>query len=168
MQSARAFLLAIVIMETVLARNLDRLASYLNFKHAMTVGYSTGFGHSICTALRECFWGAGRHKFLNGIQLRFVPDADVDVTGLCAACDFGAAYDLTGMFERYRSLHLDCSDWNIGPNTLHSDFNKYAPAVILPKAWQYTSSSERMKAAPDDSGAAFAIQPMGKPTANSI
>ena len=102
------------------------------------------------------------------MPLRFVPDADVDVTGLGAKCDFSAVYDLTGMSERRRSLHLDCSDWNIGPNTLHSDSNKNVPSVILPKAWQQTSSSVRTKAAPDGSGAAFAIQPMGKPTANSI
>ena len=92
----------------------------------------------------------------------------MDVTGLGAKCDFSAVYDLTGMSEQCRSLHLDCSDWNISPNTLHSDSNKNVPGVILPKAWQYTSSSERMKAAPDGSGAAFAIQPMRKPTVNSI
>lgn len=72
------------------------------------------------------------------------------------------------MSEQCRSLHLDCSDWNISPNTLHSDSNKNVPGVILPKAWQQTCSSERMKVAPEPSGATFAIQPMGKPTANSI
>lgn len=60
----------------------------------------------------------------------------MDVTGLGAKCDFSAVYDLTGMSEQCRSLHLDCSDWNISPNTLHSDSNKNVPGVILPKAWQ--------------------------------
>lgn len=92
----------------------------------------------------------------------------MDVTGLGAKCDFSAVYDLTGISEQCRSLHLDCSDWNISPNTLHSDSNKNVPGVILPKAWQQTSSSERMKVTPEPSGATFAIQPMGKPTANSI
>ena len=67
----------------------------------------------------------------------------MDVTSFGAECDFSTVYDLTGMFEQCRSLHLDCSDWNICPNTLHSDFNKNVPGVILPKAWQYTSLSER-------------------------
>ena len=40
------------------------------------------------------------------------------------------------MFEQCRNLHLDFSDWNINPNTLHSAFNKNVPGVILPKAWQ--------------------------------
>lgn len=70
------------------------------------------------------------------MPLRFVPDADVDVTGLGAKCDFSAVYDLTGMSEQCRSFHLDCSDWNISPNTLHSDSNKNVLGVILPKAWQ--------------------------------
>ena len=50
--------------------------------------------------------------------------------------DLSAAYDLTKMFEQCRNLHLDCSDWNVSPNTLHGDFSENAPRVILPKAWQ--------------------------------
>ena len=51
-------------------------------------------------------------------------------------CDFSAAYDLTKMFEQCQRLNLDCSGWDISPDTLHSGFNKNAPSVILPKSWQ--------------------------------
>ena len=60
----------------------------------------------------------------------------MDVTGLGVKCDFSAAYDLTGTFEQCRSLQLDCSDWDVSPNTLHGDSNKNALGVFLPKAWQ--------------------------------
>ena len=50
--------------------------------------------------------------------------------------DFSATYDATLMFEQCQHLHLDCSDWGVAPDALHSDFNKNAPSVILPKAWQ--------------------------------
>mgnify|MGYP004485220279 CR=1 FL=1 len=50
--------------------------------------------------------------------------------------DLSAAYDLTEMFDQCRSLHLDCSDWNVSPNTLHGDFNENAPGVTLPKDWR--------------------------------
>lgn len=86
--------------------------------------------------MRVCFWGAERYTFWNGMQLRFVPDTDGDVTSFGAKCDFSAVYDLMGLFEQCRSIHRDCSDWNISPNTLHCDSNKNAPAVIFPKAWQ--------------------------------
>lgn len=112
------------------------LVSYLNFRFETTEGFGAGFWRSIYSALRVRFWGAERDTFWNGIQLRFVPDADVDVTSFGAKCDFSAAFDLTGMFEQCRSLHLDCSDWDVSPNTLHSDSNKNVPGVILPKAWQ--------------------------------
>ena len=76
--------------------------------------------------------------------------------------------DLNSMFKDCRRLQLDCSNWNVRSDVNCNAFNENTPSVILPKIWQLTSSSERMKVTPEPSGATFAIQPMGKPTANSI
>lgn len=40
------------------------------------------------------------------------------------------------MFDACRNLTLDCSNWNVRQDSWHPDFNKNAPGVILPKAWQ--------------------------------
>ena len=50
--------------------------------------------------------------------------------------DFSGTENMSLMFSNCRSLHLDCSDWNVSPNALHGDFSRNAPGVILPKAWR--------------------------------
>ena len=52
------------------------------------------------------------------------------------ACDFSNCNDFYCMFNDSGKLKIDCSDWNVPVNALHKDFNRYAPGVTLPKAWQ--------------------------------
>lgn len=49
---------------------------------------------------------------------------------------FGSAFCMAGMFSNCPNLQLDCSGWNVRFDTIHNDFNKDSPGVILPKSWQ--------------------------------
>ena len=53
-----------------------------------------------------------------------------------APSDFSGADTFYHMFMGTENLKLDCTDWNVPVNAYHSEFNLYAPGVILPKAWQ--------------------------------
>ena len=50
--------------------------------------------------------------------------------------DFSSITDMYATFESCSSLRFDCSNWNASGCIDHENFNKFAPAVILPKAWQ--------------------------------
>ena len=50
--------------------------------------------------------------------------------------DFSNCANFWHMFNLSRKLTLDCSDWNVQTDAFHAEFNKYAPGVTLPKAWQ--------------------------------
>uniref|UniRef100_UPI003AB0B7FF BspA family leucine-rich repeat surface protein n=1 Tax=Ellagibacter isourolithinifaciens TaxID=2137581 RepID=UPI003AB0B7FF len=74
-----------------------------------------------------------------------------DLGFLFGGCEKLTAVDLTGwnisnvanyshMFSACHNLTLDCSNWNIRQDSLHDDFNLYAPGVILPKPWQATEA----------------------------
>ena len=49
---------------------------------------------------------------------------------------FSGALSMWGMFSSCFKLQLDCSGWSVRSDTHHGNFNKNAPGVILPKAWQ--------------------------------
>lgn len=49
---------------------------------------------------------------------------------------FSGALSMCGMFSSCFKLQLDCSGWSVRFDTHHGNFNKNAPGVILPKAWQ--------------------------------
>lgn len=75
---------------------------------------------------------------------------------------FAGASSMWGMFSECANLQLDCSGWNVRSDTSHGDFNKDAPGVILPKAWQDdlgadTGNSDAIDASEADSVAAEGI-----------
>ena len=43
------------------------------------------------------------------------------------------------MFASCSKLSADCSNWNVSKVTRHNNFNKNAPGVTVPLAWQASS-----------------------------
>ena len=73
---------------------------------------------------------------IEGAQAMFGYNFQLESIEFGSKFDLSAANNFTGMFDQCQSLHLDCSDWSVSPNALHGIFNRNAPSVILPKAWQ--------------------------------
>ena len=47
--------------------------------------------------------------------------------------------DMLNMFASCSKLSADCSNWNVSKVTRHNNFNKNAPGVTVPLAWQASS-----------------------------
>ena len=47
--------------------------------------------------------------------------------------------DMLNMFASCSKLSADCSNWNVSKVTSHNNFNKNAPGVTIPLAWQASS-----------------------------
>lgn len=46
---------------------------------------------------------------------------------------------MLSMFASCSKLSADCSNWNVSKVTRHNNFNKNAPGVTVPLAWQASS-----------------------------